>query len=319
MGPVASSGSVVRGSARRAGAPRRLSARRVFHDLKTQAALIGRAAWGGGVGIYESDDLTYAASIAYYTLLSLLPFLLLAFSILGGVAADDEDRTAVLDFVLRYFPAQFEFVTRQIDAFRQTRVQIGIGGGVALVWASMGVFGAISTAVNYAWGVEKARSYLKHKLFSFVMLLVAGGMLLAALLLLSAVQVAESSRFAGLLERTPVPWMLRGLGARSAGLLLLIGVVGLIFYKVPNTKVRFHSVWPGAIVTGLLWQGAFDAFSWYVRDMSRFSVHGSIAAVVIFLIWVYISAVILLYGVEFTAAYARLLGERPKALTRHDL
>ena len=302
---MGSSGSVVRGRARG-------ESQRLVRRAKTHSVLLAQAAWGGVLGIYESDDLTYAASIAYYALLSLLPFFLLAFSILGSVAVDEADRTAVLDFVLRYFPAQFDFITRRIDAFRQTRVQIGIGGGLALLWASLGVFGAVSTAVNYAWGVEKPRSYLKHKLFALLMLVAAGVMLLVALLLLSAVQLAQISRFASLLDRVPGLWLLRGLGARSAALLLLIGVVGLVFYYVPNTTVRFRDVWPGAILTGLLWEGALDAFSRYIRDMSRFNVHGSIAAVVIFLIWVYISAVILLYGVEFTAAYARLRGDHPK-------
>jgi len=65
------------------------------------------------------------------------------------------------------------------------------------------------------------------------------------------------------------------------------------------------------VLTGLLWRGALAGFSWYVRDMSRFNVHGSIAAVVAFLVWVYISAVILLFGAQVTAAYARLRRRRP--------
>ena len=67
----------------------------------------------------------------------------------------------------------------------------------------------------------------------------------------------------------------------------------------------------GAVLTGLLWRAALAGFSRYVRDLNRFSVHGSIAAVVVFLVWVYISAVIFLYGVEVTAAYARLRRRRP--------
>ena len=71
--------------------------------------------------------------------------------------------------------------------------------------------------------------------------------------------------------------------------------------------MRFRHVWPGAIVTGLLWRGALSAFSWYARDLAAWNmVHGSIAAVVVFLLWIYVSAVILLYGVEMTAGYARL-------------
>ena len=75
---------------------------------------------------------------------------------------------------------------------------------------------------------------------------------------------------------------------------------------MPNARVRFKDVWPGAVVTGMLWRLALMGFGWYVRDLSRFSVHGSVAAVVVFLMWVYLSSVILLYGVEFTVAYARL-------------
>ena len=76
--------------------------------------------------------------------------------------------------------------------------------------------------------------------------------------------------------------------------------------------MRFRDVWFCAFITVRLWKGAPEGFSWYMRDMNRFPrVNGSIAAVVVFLIWVYLQAVILLYGVEFTAAYARLRRGRP--------
>ena len=88
-------------------------------------------------------------------------------------------------------------------------------------------------------------------------------------------------------------------------------LVGLVFYFVPNAKVRFRDVWVGAVMTGLLWRLALAGFSRYVRDVSRFSVHGSIEGVVVFLLWIYVSAVILLYGAQVTAAYARLRRRRP--------
>ena len=72
------------------------------------------------------------------------------------------------------------------------------------------------------------------------------------------------------------------------------------------------------MLVGVLWRGAFSAFSWYASDLARWNiVHGSIAAVVVFLFWVYICAVILLYGVEMTAAYARIqdAAERHPVLT----
>ena len=277
------------------------------------AVLTGLSAWRGFLGFYDSDNLTYAASIAYYALLSLFPFFLLSFALLGRATADAADRNAVLTFVLRYFPTQFDFITKQLDEFRTSGLSLGVTGTIALVWGSLGFFGAISTAVNYAWGVEKQRSFWKHKLFSFLMLVVAGTILLVALLLVSASQVAGQSWFAEVVEGFPGLMILRSLTVRYATTLLFILVVGLVFYFVPNAQVRFRDVWIGALVTGLLWKGALEAFSWYVRDMTRFTlVNGSIAAVVVFLLWVYIQAVILLYGVEFTAAYARLLRGRPE-------
>ena len=80
--------------------------------------LTGLSFWRGFEGFYNSDDLTYAASIAYYALLSLFPFFLLALALLGRSTADVSNRNEVLTFVLRYFPAQFDFITKQLDAFR---------------------------------------------------------------------------------------------------------------------------------------------------------------------------------------------------------
>ena len=274
--------------------------------------LTGLSAWRGFLGFYRRDNLTYAASIAYYALLSLFPFSMLGLAVLGTATSDASAREAVLTFVLKYFPTQFDFITRQLDAFSRSAVTVGVAGTIALIWGALGFFGAISTAVNYAWGVEKTRSFWKHRFFSFLMLLVAGLTLVAALLLMSASQVVGASWFAGVLAQFPGLLFLRSFVVRYATTLLFIVVVGLVYYFVPNAKVRFRDVWIGALVTGLLWNGTVEALSWYLRDMTRFSrVNGSIAAVIAFLIWVYAQAVILLYGVEFTASYARLRRGRP--------
>jgi membrane protein len=137
-------------------------------------------------------------------------------------------------------------------------------------------------------------------------------LLLTGLLLVSAINVSEARWFANVIANSPRLVVLQGFALKWATMLIFMLIVGLVFYFVPNAKVRFKDVWLGAILTGLLWRGALVGFSLYVRDMSRFtSVHGSIATVVVFLLWVYVSAVILLYGAEVTAAYARLRRRRP--------
>jgi len=275
---------------------------------------MGLAAWRGVGELYNSDALTHAASIAYYALLSMFPFLLLMLSLLGSVTSDPADRDRVVAFVFEYFPRQFEFITGQIDAFRASTLRIGVGGMVALVWASLGFFNAITAAVNHAWAVDKKRSFLRHRLVGFLMFLSAGGILLFAILIVSATKVGQTRWFGAIGARSPwIEWF-SGVSANQLATLLLIGCVALVFYFIPNTRVRFRDVWPGAILVGLLWRAALAAFSWYARDLAAWNViHGSVTAVVVFLLWIYISAVILMYGVEMTAAYARM----QDALVRH--
>ncbi len=275
------------------------------------ARIAARAAWIGFVEFYHSDNLMYAASIAYYSLLSLFPFFMIALSVIGFVTADLQDRGAALRFVEAYFPAQFDFIENQLDAFRTHSLSLGIAGTVALIWGAIGVFGAIATAVNYAWGVEKRRNIFRHKWFSFVMMLLAAALLAVVVLLVSASRMVEASSFAGVLARFPALNLLRSFTLRWATTALFVVVVGLIFYYVPNVKVPFRDVWVGAFATGLLWKGALELVSWYASDMTRLSrVNGSITAVVVFLVWVYVQATILLYGAQFTAVYARLRGDR---------
>lgn len=279
-----------------------------------QVRLIGLATWRGVGELYNSEALTHAASVAYYALISMFPFLLLSLAILGEVTANPAERDEVVRFVFRYFPRQFDFIAGQLDSFQTAPVSFGAGGMLMLVWASTGVFNALTSAVNHAWGVEKRRSFLKHRLVSFLMLVSAGGVLLVGLILASVVRLAESTRFGSALSNLPWVGWATGVTGNYAATVLLILCVALVFYFIPNTRVRFRDVWPGAIAVGILWRLAFSLFAWYASDLATWNViHGQIAAVVVFLIWIYVSVVILLYGVEVTATYARL----QKAAQRH--
>ena len=285
---------------------------RLVRRARAELRLSGLAAWRGFVELVNSNDLTHAASIAYYALLSFFPFVLLVISMLGSITADEADRIAVVTFVFRYFPTQLDFIVKQLDAFRQTRLEVGIAGGLALIWASLGVFGAITSAVNEAWGVEKQRSFLRHRMVSFLMMVAAGSVMILALLAVTAIQIASASWFGVMLSRFHWLAALQTYTFQWLTTILLIWGVGLVFYFIPNAKTRFRDVWVGAVLTGLLWRVAFDGFAWYIQRNSQLRlIHGSIAAVVVFLLWVYVSAVILMYGVEFTAGYARLRRRRP--------
>jgi membrane protein len=286
---------------------------RILRRLRAELRLSGVAAWRGLVELVNSNDLTHAASIAYYALLSFFPFLLLVLSVVGSISGNENDRLAILTFVFRYFPTKLDFVDNQLQAFTANRVQLGVAGALALIWASLGVFGAITSAVNEAWGVERQRSFWKHRLVSFLMLVAGGGVLVVALLLVGAVEVAQGSAFGSMIARFEWMAVLQTLTFNYFATVMLVIAVGLVFYFIPNAKTRFRDVWVGAALTGVLWRVAFDGFAWYIaRNKSMTMIHGSIAAVVVFLLWVYVSAIILMYGVEFTATYARLRRRRPE-------
>ena len=154
---------------------------------------------------------------------------------LGSVTANEKDRLAVLTFFFRYFPTQLDFVTTQLDAFRQARLQVGVAGSLALIWASLGVFGAITSAVNEAWGVEKQRSFLKHRPVSFLMLVATGGVMMIALILVSFVQVVEARWFGSMVARFQWMQAAQTLTFQYSATILLIFAVGLVFYFRPRS------------------------------------------------------------------------------------
>ncbi len=281
---------------------------RLGRAVRRHANHVAHAAWVALRRLAQSDDLTFASSIAYYALLSFFPLLLLLFSFLGRVTGDPAARAALVDLLLRYFPRRVDFITTQLNEVQGASIGLGVAGTVVLCWTAMGVFRAISSAVNHAWHVERRRSFLRHQASAFLMLLTAGGLMLAALLLASVTEMMATSWFGQFLDEVPGLAHAADLALRYPATLLLIAVVALILYFVPNTAVELGDVWVGAMLTGVLWRLALDSFSWYL-GFGVVSIHGSVAAIVVFLVWVYVSAVILIYGVEFSAAYARLRRE----------
>ena len=125
----------------------------------------------------------------------------------------------------------------------------------------MGVFGAVTSAVNHAWGVEQPLGFFKHKLVSFIMLLAAGLLLGLSLILVGAVEVSQAGWFSAVIDRYHWLAAFQGFAYRHALLPAFILVVGLIYYYAPNAQVRLRDVWFGAILAGILWHLAFAGFS----------------------------------------------------------
>ena len=278
----------------------------LWFRIQRTMRLAWRATGRGVIDFYNSENLTYASSIAYYALLSIFPFMLLVLNVMSRLAVGQAgDERALIRLVERALPSDFDFLSAQVVQLHRAPVTLTIVGAILTIWASMGVFGAITSAVDQAWGTEKPWGYFKHKAVAFAMMLASALVFAACLLVTGAIQVSETPWFSTLQQW--VPWLANATGfvAQYALTPAVILANGLLYYFAPNTRVRFRDVWYGAVLAGVLWRLALWLFSYYLQSYARFSVHGSVGTVVAFLVWVYVSAVIVLYGVEVTAAYAK--------------
>ena len=256
--------------------------------------------------LFQSEDFTYASCIAYYSLISLFPFLMLAVSLLGRLTDSEARRAEVGSFVMQLFPAQVDLVSDELDRIAGVGFGVGLIGTVVIGWAALGVFRVISHAVNHAWDLEDKPGVLRHQLVAFAMMIASGVLIGLALVWVSLVEMVGSSWFDRILEIAPWLDVTGVFSSRAPATVVVILVVALVHYFVPAVKVRLRDVWVGAIVTGVLWHLALIGFSWYLAESANLSIHGSLTTVVTFLLWVYVSAVIFLFGVELSAAWARL-------------
>lgn len=264
------------------------------------------AARRAAVRFVRSEDFTYASAIAYYALFSLFPLLLIAVSVVARFTDSEAERAAVTEFLLQFVPQQVDLVSAQLERIGSTGRGLEVAGTAVVVWVSLGVFRVISQAVNHAWDVEERPGYLRHQLVAFIMLLASGVFLLGVLAWVTLVGMVRSEWFGEVLDVLPALDAIAGLSSRTPATLVLIIVVAAVHYFVPATAVRFRDVWPGAVLTGVLWHAAVSGFSWYLAEVADLSFQGSLATVVTFMVWVYVSAVVFLYGVEFTAAWVRV-------------
>ena len=276
----------------------------------TRAALgircFGRALRIATVRLVSGGDLTYASSIAYYALISLFPLLLLSAAALGYWTADEIARTVVARFLMQFFPAQIGLVQTQLDAVAEASVGMSVASVIVAIWVAAGIFRAISTAINGVWDLDAPPSLLRRHGVAFALFAAVGILFVFSIVWLSLGDFVRGSRIGmQLVDALPLFETLLAIPSRYVPLGAVVLISAFVFAFVPNTTVRLRDVWLGAILTGLLWQAGLAGFSWYLRAVSDLTLSGSITTVVTFLFWVYTSAVIFLFGAEFTRAWIR--------------
>lgn len=259
---------------------------------------------------YKDKALRLSAAMAYYSIFSIAPLLVIALSMAGMVLGPEAVRGHLdeqLESVMS--PRAAESVQSMVESASRPADSIWnaiLGFGVLLVGAS-GVFGQLKDALNTIWEVKVkpggsgVMTFLRQRLLNFGMVLVIGFLLLTSLLLTTAL-TSFNDYLDHIFALPPAIWIV-------ATFLVSFGMVTLLFafiFKVlPDAQIEWRHVWIGAIVTAALFEVGKLALGWYLGRESTASSFGAAGAVVLLLLWVYYASCILFFGAEFTQVYAR--------------
>jgi membrane protein len=264
---------------------------------------------------WSNDNATrLAAALAYYTLLSLAPLLVLAVAIAGLVFGDDAARGQIgkelSALVGPEAGAGIQTVLKHARAPEGGTWSTILGGAVLLFGAS-GVFGELQAALNKVWNVEPkpgrgVLGILKDRFFSFTMVMGVAFLLLVSLIL-SATLSAVGAYFSRLLPGGELLWQL---GNTVISVAVISVLFALLFKVVPDIKVAWRHVWPGALCTALLFTIGKYLIGLYLGRASVASPYGAAGSLIVLVIWVYYAAQIVFLGAEFTRVYAEWRGAR---------
>jgi len=244
----------------------------------------------------ESGELTLRAmSLVYTTLLSLVPLLALSFSVLKAFGVHNQIEP-VLNRFLAPLGEKRDEITHRIIGFIE-KLNVGVLGAVGLVlllYTVVSLVQKIEGSFNHIWHVHQPRS-MRERFSNYLSVLMIGPILVFSALAVTA-GIATNALWQHLMAVQPVGELASWIG-RTTPYLLVISAFTFIYMFVPNTKVRFFPALVGAVVGGVLWQSAGMLFALFVATSARYSaIYSSFAILILFMIWLYLSSLILLIG-----------------------
>ncbi len=247
-----------------------------------------------------------AAGMAYYTLFSLFPLLIVMVTAGSYFIDDSQTSSRVAQLVISVIPVGQDLVERNIERILVLRNSIGILGLIGLLWSGSNAFSMMVHNITSAWPVDERRTFFEKRLFGLAMVII---------MILSLFVLTLSSTVLNILLKfqKAVPgyellftsW-LGGFGTK----LFYWAVPFLFFYSlyriIPMGRVPIKAAGFSALVITVIWRLASNAFQWYLGSgFARYEViFGSLSAIAILLLWIYISSVILFFGAHLCAASA---------------
>lgn len=256
---------------------------------------VGRYGFALGRDLFEGQLSMRAMSLVYTTLLSLVPFLALGFSVLKALGVHNTLEPVLREF-LRPLGAQGGEITANLIGFVE-KIQVGVLGslGVALLfYTAISLIQKVESSFNFIWRIERPRPFAQ-KIGEYLGVLMVGPVVVFSALGMTA-SVLNSGVVSQIRDIAPFGFLLYGL-TRLIPYAMIMGVFTFLYAYVPNTRVSLRSAAIGGIAAGLLWQTASFAFASFVASATDYNaIYSSFAIIIFLLIWLYVGWLILLVG-----------------------
>jgi membrane protein len=257
-------------------------------------------------GWKEDDAPRLAASIAYYSTLSLAPLVIIAVSVAGLVfgreLAGQQIATQVGGLVGEQ-GGELVNTILQKAADPQKGIFASLLGFAVLLFGASGVFGELRDALNTIWNVKAPEAnflkQVRQRFLSFGMVLGIGFLLLVSLVV--STWLAAAGEYLGTFISEPALHVINLLISFA----VTTGLFALIFKFIPDRKIPWRNVWVGSLITAALFTLGKFLIGLYLGKASVGSAYGAAGALVIMLVWVYYSALIFLFGAEFTQQWSK--------------
>jgi membrane protein len=260
----------------------------------------------------QDKALRLSAALAYYSVFSIAPLVVIAIGIAGMVLGEESARGQVVETLkATVSPRAAQGVEELVKSVAKPGhgLMATVVGFATLMIGAGGVFGQLKDALNSIWEVKSITGagiagFFRERLLSFGMVLVIGFLLLVSLLATTA--IASLSQF--LVAAVGMPSFVWSTLNFIVSLVLETLLFAMIYKVLPDAKVEWRSVWVGAGVTAVLFELGKFGLSYYLGRESMASGFGAAGSIVLLLLWVYYASCILFFGAEFTQVYARAAG-----------
>lgn len=269
----------------------------------SQETMIGFVLWRVIVRYADDYISIRAGMLSYFVFFSIFPLLLLLISVVGFFYEPSEAQRLIYSLLQGFPKAMRELIITNVNSAYLARGPVSAIGIATLVWSTLQVYFALTYALNYIWGAKEERVWYKMYGQAFGVIGLALGLVavtsLAELVWQTFGTVAQPFLQPG---ESEVLLKLAALGLSLVGSFVFFIV---IYRFVPSQRVGWGYLWPGAVVGTAMWKASKSAFAWYLSTLSKNEVvYGSIGVIISLMLWLYVTALIILIGAEVNRALA---------------